>query len=49
MWSRMGDGPGLTGLITKIIPSMVVIGFEPETIRKLTGENITQALARPVT
>jgi phosphotriesterase-related protein len=49
MWSRMGDGPGLTGLITKIIPSMVVIGFEPETIRKLTGENIAQALARPDT
>lgn len=46
-WTRMGDGPGLTGLFTKIIPRLEAIGLERETILKLVGENIATVLARP--
>lgn len=47
MWSRLGSGPGLTGLITHIIPRLEALGFEPDTIRRLVGENITCRLALP--
>jgi predicted metal-dependent phosphotriesterase family hydrolase len=47
MWSRMGNGPGLPGFITQIIPRLEALGFEPDTIRRLVGENITCCLALP--
>ncbi|MEJ2554681.1 MAG: hypothetical protein P8186_00290 [Anaerolineae bacterium] len=47
MWSRMGNGPGLPDFITQIIPRLEALGFEPDTIRRLVGENITCCLALP--
>jgi len=50
MWTRLGGGPGLTGLFKHIIPQMQVRRFEQETIRRLTGENIAARLAiSPIT
>ena len=46
LWRRLGGAPGLTGLITTIIPRLVESGFSQATIRKLTGENIAVRLAR---
>jgi phosphotriesterase-related protein len=47
MWSRLGGGPGLVGLITKIIPRLQNIGFEQSTIERLVGQNIANRLAQP--
>jgi hypothetical protein len=47
MWTRIGKGLGLTGLITQIIPRLKDFSFEPETIQKLVGKNIATRLARP--
>ncbi len=47
MWSTLGDGPGLTGLFTQIIPRLHALGCDEATIRRLTGENIVARLARP--
>ena len=46
LWNRLGGAPGLSGLITIIIPRLVESGFSQPTIRKLTGENIAGRLAR---
>lgn len=46
LWKRLGNGPGLTGLVEQIIPRMERIGFEPEIIQKLVGGNISKRLAR---
>ncbi len=45
MWSRLGRGPGLTGLITQIIPRLQSVGFGPSTVKQLVGENIAHRLA----
>jgi phosphotriesterase-related protein len=47
LWAKMGEGPGLAGLLSRIIPKMKQLGFSPETIRNLTGGNIALRLARP--
>ena len=47
MWSRLGGSPGLTGLVTQIVPRLEALGFAPGTIRSLVGENIATRLARP--
>jgi phosphotriesterase-related protein len=47
MWSKLGGGPGLAGLITQIVPQMEARGFEPSTIRRLVGENIAFQLTLP--
>lgn len=44
-WSCLGGMPGLTGLLTQIIPRLHVVGFSAEEIQKLTGSNIAQRLA----
>jgi phosphotriesterase-related protein len=48
MWRQNETGMGPAGLITKIIPRMEARGFASHTIRKLTGLNITDRLARGV-
>lgn len=47
MWSTLGNGPGLTGLFTQIIPRLHLLGCDAATVRQLTGENIVGRLARP--
>ena len=47
MWSRLGGGPGLTGLLEQIIPRLLSLGLEAETVNKLCGANIATRLARP--
>lgn len=47
LWARLGQGPGLVGLFTQIIPRMESLGFGKDTIRKLAGENVLSRLARP--
>lgn len=47
MWTRIGGGPGLTGLFTQIRPRLAEIGVPDETIAQLIGENIAIRLARP--
>jgi len=47
-WSRLGGGPGLTGLITRIIPRLQGLGCGPATIRRLTGANIAGRLATTI-
>jgi phosphotriesterase-related protein len=44
LWSHLGKGPGLAGLITQILPHLQTIGFTPATIKRLTGENIATRL-----
>ncbi len=44
-WIHMGGGPGLTGLINQIIPGLVKIGLDENSIQKLTEKNIAQRLA----
>ena len=46
LWSRLGAGPGLAGLVTRIVPRLQEIGCSPATIKRLVGENITTRLAR---
>jgi phosphotriesterase-related protein len=46
LWSRLGKGPGLAGLLTQIVPQLQDIGFKPATIKRLAGENIASRLAR---
>jgi predicted metal-dependent phosphotriesterase family hydrolase len=46
MWMRLGGSPGLVGLITRIIPRLVALGFGPDTIRGLVGGNIARRLAQ---
>jgi len=46
LWSRLDGGPGLTGLITQIIPRLRAIGCDAQTIHQLTGGNISRLLAR---
>jgi phosphotriesterase-related protein len=45
-WARMGQGPGLTGLMGEIIPHLAEIGFHTNTIRKLVGGNIASQLSQ---
>jgi phosphotriesterase-related protein len=45
MWARMGEGPGLTGMFSHIIPRLEALGFEQAVINKLVGENIVNRLA----
>ena len=45
-WSRLGNGPGLTGLMDLIMPRMAKIGFQTQTIQKLIGGNIASRLVR---
>ena len=45
MWSSMGQGIGLTGLISQIMPRLRVMGCDENTVHKLTGENIVCRLA----
>jgi phosphotriesterase-related protein len=45
-WSRLGGGPGLTGLMTRIIPRLRALGCQPTTIKRLTGANIAGQLAQ---
>lgn len=47
LWTRLGNGPGLTGLIMQIIPRLETIGCGTESIRRLTGGTISTRLARP--
>jgi phosphotriesterase-related protein len=47
MWSRMGGGPGLTGLLDVIIPRLQALGIPQESIARLTGGNIAARLAFP--
>lgn len=51
MWSRLGEGPGLTGLITQIKPRLEKLGLQREVVEGLLGRNIAARLARaePVT
>ena len=46
LWSKLGNGPGLTGLIQQIMPRLKNCGFAQKTIRKLVGENITSRLSQ---
>ena len=48
LWSRLGNGPGLTGLINLIIPRMAEIGIHQTIIQKLAGGNIASRLAQCV-
>jgi phosphotriesterase-related protein len=48
MWARLGEGPGLTGLMEDIIPRLAAYGFEAPIINQLTGDNITRWLSRPI-
>jgi predicted metal-dependent phosphotriesterase family hydrolase len=48
MWRSMGGGPGLTALITQIMPRLRAIGCDDLTIGQLVGANITGRLARLV-
>lgn len=45
MWARMGEGPGLTGIFSHIIPGLEALGLELVTINKLVGGNIVNRLA----
>jgi predicted metal-dependent phosphotriesterase family hydrolase len=47
LWSRLGGSPGLTGFMHQLMPRLQAEGCEPQTIRRLCGENILQRLARP--
>ena len=47
LWSRLGDGPGLVGLVRQIVPRLASLGLSEGTIAKLVGKNITRRLARP--
>lgn len=47
MWARMGKGPGLTGLITQIIPRLERFGCDADSVHRLTGGTISARLARP--
>ena len=46
LWSRLGGGPGLVGLVTRVVPRLQEIGCTPATIKRLVGENITTRLVR---
>ncbi len=48
MWRQEETGKGPAGLITRIIPRMKAAGFSSDTIRKLTGLNVSTRLARVV-
>lgn len=45
MWSTLGTGPGLTGLITQIIPRLRAMGCDDATVGQLVGQNIVSRLA----
>jgi predicted metal-dependent phosphotriesterase family hydrolase len=45
MWSSMGQGPGLTGLITQIAARLEMMNFDKQTVHNLTGQNIAHRLA----
>jgi phosphotriesterase-related protein len=47
MWSRMGGGPGLTGLLDAIIPRLTGLGIPQKSIARLVGGNIASRLALP--
>jgi len=47
MWSRLGRGPGLVGLVSALIPRLQQLGFEAATVKGLVGGNIAGRLARP--
>lgn len=47
MWSRMGGGPGLAGLITQIQPRLERLGTAREVVEGLIGGNIARRLALP--
>ncbi len=47
MWTRMGEGPGLTSLVTRIIPRLEKLGISKEIVQGLVGHNITDCLACP--
>ena len=47
MWSRLGGGPGLTGLVNSLVPRMYALGFGEATIQGLAGGNIASRLAHP--
>lgn len=46
LWSRLGGGLGLVGLVTRIVRRLQEIGCTPATIKRLVGENITIRLIR---
>lgn len=48
MWSSMGNGPGLTALITQIVPRLRAMGGDDTTVNQLVGTNIAGRLARGV-
>jgi predicted metal-dependent phosphotriesterase family hydrolase len=45
MWTRLGGTPGLTGLVTQIVPRLQAVGFGETTISQLVGGNIANRLA----
>jgi predicted metal-dependent phosphotriesterase family hydrolase len=46
LWTTFGGAPGLTGLLTHIIPQMRSRGWDEPTICKLVGENIAVRFSR---
>ena len=48
LWSRLGEGPGLTGFITTIRPRLEVMGASNEIVNRLSGGNIAIRLAQSV-
>jgi phosphotriesterase-related protein len=44
-WTRMGGGPGLTGMFHQIIPRLSNSGLSEDSIQKLSGKNIAHRLA----
>ena len=48
MWSRLGNGPGLTALLTQVEPRLRQSGMDETTVRTLMGGNMAHRLARPL-
>jgi 5-phospho-D-xylono-1,4-lactonase len=48
LWSRIGQGPGLTGLIAHIVPRLESLELSASTVAGLAGGNIVRYLSRSV-
>jgi predicted metal-dependent phosphotriesterase family hydrolase len=48
LWSRLGNGPGLTALPTQVKARLHRMGMDATTIEALLGGNVAQRLARPL-
>ena len=48
LWSHIGDGPGLVGLMTRIVPTLETMGLSAPVIDNLVGGNIARRLTRSV-